>query len=221
MRALDRKLVRDLHRVRVAMGDGVKRTYESEKAPMVKMGKRLVAAADLPPGHQVRREDVAIKSPGGGLQPYELEKLIGRVVTNDATVLLSGDLEVLLSSADLPYGHAGEKGGKFKLTRASTPGNRTALQSNLATASAFLNRENPSASILLAKAVTIHGDSGVPPIKDRQQPSYRHLEEWARTATINPVVSAPAQLPASVAAEAQPLPPPPPTPWQPEQPYLR
>ena len=76
------KLVRDLHRVRVAMGDGVKRTYESEKAPMVKMGKRLVAASDLAPGHQVRREDVAIKSPGGGLQPYELEKLIGRVVVN-------------------------------------------------------------------------------------------------------------------------------------------
>jgi len=74
------KLVRDLHRVRVAMGDGVKRTYESERAPMVKMGKRLVAASDLAPGHIVRREDVAIKSPGGGLQPCELEKLIGRVV---------------------------------------------------------------------------------------------------------------------------------------------
>jgi len=75
------KLVRDLRRVRVAMGDGVKRVYESEKAPMVKMGKRLVAATDLRAGHQLHRDDIAIKSPGGGLQPYELDKLIGRVVT--------------------------------------------------------------------------------------------------------------------------------------------
>jgi N-acetylneuraminate synthase/sialic acid synthase len=52
--------------------------YESEVTPMVKMGKQLVAARDLPAGHAIRREDVAIKSPGGGLQPYEIDKVIGR-----------------------------------------------------------------------------------------------------------------------------------------------
>jgi len=72
------KMVRDLRRVRVAMGDGVKRVYESEVTPMVKMGKQLVAARDLPAGHAIRREDIAIKSPGGGLQPYEIDKVIGR-----------------------------------------------------------------------------------------------------------------------------------------------
>jgi N-acetylneuraminate synthase/sialic acid synthase len=72
------KMVRDLRRVRVAMGDGVKRVYESEITPMVKMGKQLVAARDLPAGHAIRREDIAIKSPGGGLQPYEIDKVIGR-----------------------------------------------------------------------------------------------------------------------------------------------
>jgi N-acetylneuraminate synthase/sialic acid synthase len=72
------KMVRDLRRVRVAMGDGVKRVYESEVTPMVKMGKQLVAARDLPAGHAIRREDLAIKSPGGGLQPYEIDKVIGR-----------------------------------------------------------------------------------------------------------------------------------------------
>jgi N-acetylneuraminate synthase/sialic acid synthase len=71
-------MVRDLRRVRVAMGDGVKRVYESEITPMVKMGKQLVAARDLPAGHAIRREDIAIKSPGGGLQPYEIDKVIGR-----------------------------------------------------------------------------------------------------------------------------------------------
>ena len=72
------KMVRDLRRVRVAMGDGVKRVYDSEVTPMVKMGKQLVAARDLPTGQAIRREDIAIKSPGGGLQPYEIDKVIGR-----------------------------------------------------------------------------------------------------------------------------------------------
>ena len=75
-----RKMVRDLKRARIAMGDGVKRVYDSEGTPMIKMGKQLVAARDLPAGHAIRRDDIAIKSPGGGLQPYEIEKVIGRNV---------------------------------------------------------------------------------------------------------------------------------------------
>ncbi len=78
-----RKMVRDLRRARLALGDGVKRVYDSEVAPMVKMGKKLVAARDLPAGHALRREDIAIKSPGGGLQPYELDKVVGRVLLCD------------------------------------------------------------------------------------------------------------------------------------------
>jgi sialic acid synthase len=74
-----RKLVRDLQRTKVAMGDGIKRVYDSEVNPITKMGKKLVAARDLPAGHMIRREDIAIKSPGDGLQPYEIDKVIGRV----------------------------------------------------------------------------------------------------------------------------------------------
>lgn len=74
-----KKMVRDLRRVKVAMGDGIKRVYETEINPIVKMGKKLVAARDLPAGHAIRREDIAIKSPGDGLPPYEMDKVIGRV----------------------------------------------------------------------------------------------------------------------------------------------
>jgi len=74
-----RKMIRDLRRVRVAMGDGVKKVYESEISPMIKMGKKLVAARDLPSGHAIRPEDIALKSPGDGMPPYELDKVIGRV----------------------------------------------------------------------------------------------------------------------------------------------
>jgi N-acetylneuraminate synthase/sialic acid synthase len=78
-----RKMVRDLERVKVAIGDGVKQTYESEKNPIIKMGKKLVAARDLPAGYSIRREDIALKSPGDGLPPYELDKVIGRVIRQE------------------------------------------------------------------------------------------------------------------------------------------
>ena len=74
-----RKLVRDLQRTNQAMGDGIKRIYDSEVNPITKMGKKLVAARDLPAGHMIRHQDIAIKSPGDGLQPFELDKIIGRV----------------------------------------------------------------------------------------------------------------------------------------------
>ena len=45
---------------------------------MVKMGKKIVAARDLPAGHAIRMEDLAIKCPGDGLPPYEIDKVIGR-----------------------------------------------------------------------------------------------------------------------------------------------
>ncbi len=73
-----RKLVRDLRRARVAMGDGEKNVYASEKAPLLKMGKKLVAARDLPSHHVLTREDVAIKSPGDGLAPYHLDAVLGK-----------------------------------------------------------------------------------------------------------------------------------------------
>ena len=73
-----RKLVRDLKRTRVALGDGSKQMYPSEVEPGKKMAKKLVAARDLPAGHTLRAEDVAAKSPGDGLPPYELERIVGR-----------------------------------------------------------------------------------------------------------------------------------------------
>jgi N-acetylneuraminate synthase/sialic acid synthase len=72
------KLVRDLRRARVALGDGHKHVYETEFAPIEKMAKTIVAARRLPAGHVLEREDLALKSPAnGGLKPYELDRLPG------------------------------------------------------------------------------------------------------------------------------------------------
>ena len=74
-----RKMVRDLDRTFKAMGDGAKKIYDSERAPIVKLGKSLVVAKNLPSGHVLGAEDIVMKSPGGGIPPYELDKVIGRV----------------------------------------------------------------------------------------------------------------------------------------------
>lgn len=79
------RLVRDLKRVRVALGDAEKRRHEVERAPIRKMGKMLVAARELPIGHVVTEEDVAIKSPADGLPPYEFDRLLGLRLTKAMT----------------------------------------------------------------------------------------------------------------------------------------
>lgn len=78
-----RKLVRDLRRVKVAMGDGEKKIYPSEVNPIHKMGKKLVAARDLKAGQVLTLEDIAIKSPSDGIPPYELDNVIGKTLTKD------------------------------------------------------------------------------------------------------------------------------------------
>ena len=72
-----RKMIRDLRRVHSALGDGSKRMYESEAEPAIKMAKKLVAARDLPAGHVLSEDDVAARTPGDGIPPYELERLLG------------------------------------------------------------------------------------------------------------------------------------------------
>jgi N-acetylneuraminate synthase/sialic acid synthase len=80
------KLVRDLKRAHAALGDGSKGHAPCEEGALVKMRKKLVAGRDLPEGHVMTREDVAVKSPGDGLAPYELDKIIGRVTAGKIAV---------------------------------------------------------------------------------------------------------------------------------------
>jgi N-acetylneuraminate synthase/sialic acid synthase len=89
------KLVRDLRRTYVALGDGTKRMYESEADPITKMSKKLVAARSLPAGHVLRREDLALKSPGDGLPPYELDRLVGRTLRHPIAEDTGFTLELL------------------------------------------------------------------------------------------------------------------------------
>lgn len=78
-----KRLVRGLKRVRLALGSAEKMRLDSEVKPLFKMEKKLVAARDLEKGHLLKRDDVAIKSPGDGLPPFELNNVLGKVLLRD------------------------------------------------------------------------------------------------------------------------------------------
>jgi N-acetylneuraminate synthase/sialic acid synthase len=93
-----RRLVRDLHRVPGALGEAEKQRLPSEERPLEKMGKKLVAARDLPTGHVLVDGDLAARSPAdGGLPPYELDRLLGRPLARP----LAFDQEVALDDVEL------------------------------------------------------------------------------------------------------------------------
>ena len=75
-----RRMVRDLQRGRVALGNGIKRCFDSEEKPLYKMAKKVVAARELPAGHRLTLGDLALKSPNDGLPPYALEQFVGQTL---------------------------------------------------------------------------------------------------------------------------------------------
>ena len=77
------KLIRDLRRAKVSLGDGEKKSIEKEAKPLFKMGKKLVAAIDLLKGKVLSESDIAIKSPNDGTPPYEFDNFIGLTLEKD------------------------------------------------------------------------------------------------------------------------------------------
>jgi len=90
-----RKMIRDLTRTKKALGDGTKTTYPSEIEPVEKMAKKLVAKDALPAGHTLRAEDIVLKSPGDGLPPYELDRLVGRTLRDPVSAEQALTFELL------------------------------------------------------------------------------------------------------------------------------
>ena len=68
----------NFNRIPKLLGDGNKRLLESEKKPLEKMGKSIVAKKHLPIGHKLIEADIVLKSPGGGLPPYEIYNILGK-----------------------------------------------------------------------------------------------------------------------------------------------
>lgn len=82
-------LVQGIRTVEAALGDGVKRPMPSEADTARVARKSLVAARPIAAGRRLAAEDVAVRRPGTGISPADLERALGRTATRD---LAAGDV---------------------------------------------------------------------------------------------------------------------------------
>lgn len=77
-----RELVFGIRQVEKALGTGIKRpsAVELRNRPIVR--RSVVATRDLPEGHVLTIEDMAVKRPGTGIAPVDLWNCIGRRLTS-------------------------------------------------------------------------------------------------------------------------------------------
>jgi hypothetical protein len=78
--------------------------------------------------------------------------------------------------------HAGRYTGKFHLDRTYADGlnTRAATLRNLNATLPLIDRAKPAASALLQRAVTAHGGSVLPPLRDRGALAFKQLDEWVK-----------------------------------------
>lgn len=88
------QMITDLKRTVAVLGDGKKTVYEEEKRALKKLGKKLVASHDLPKGHVIREEDMAVKSPGDGEPPCKIDDFVGKSLIEE----LAADQDVVSSN---------------------------------------------------------------------------------------------------------------------------
>jgi N-acetylneuraminate synthase/sialic acid synthase len=80
------KMVRDLGRAALSLGDGVKKIYETELAPIKKMGKMIVAAKNLPSGHKITESDIEFRSPANGIPPGATQQILGKILNSSVNM---------------------------------------------------------------------------------------------------------------------------------------
>ncbi len=80
-----RRLVRDLGRLRIALGSSEKRVFDSEVKPLKKMRKGIVAKKALTSGHTIAEDDFCFKVPAEGIPPYDMDKVVGKKLTSDVS----------------------------------------------------------------------------------------------------------------------------------------
>jgi sialic acid synthase SpsE len=71
-------LVRHVREAEAMLGTGVKQAQPSEVANREAIRRSICAAADLPAGHMLGREDLVWLRPGGGMEPGREAELLGR-----------------------------------------------------------------------------------------------------------------------------------------------
>jgi N-acetylneuraminate synthase len=84
-------LVDAVREFEVMRGDGIKRPAESEKNTRINNRKSVVLTTPVEAGERLTKQHLAVKRPGYGVAPRDLEKVIGRSVVKamDADAVIS------------------------------------------------------------------------------------------------------------------------------------
>lgn len=76
-------MVSAIRHIEQALGDGIKRVSDSEKANISVARKSIVAACPIKKGEQLTEENLTVKRPGIGLSPMLWDKVIGTIAIKD------------------------------------------------------------------------------------------------------------------------------------------
>jgi N,N'-diacetyllegionaminate synthase len=90
-----KQMVAAIRNVESALGDGIKGPAPCEMPNIQVARKSVIATRDLPAGHQLRAEDLAIKRPGNGIAPKFLKLLSGHTLrrgVNEDEIIRWNDL---------------------------------------------------------------------------------------------------------------------------------
>lgn len=75
--------VASIRRLETMLGDGIKRAQSAELANMNGIRRGVVATRPLVAGTRLTREMLTCKRPGGGVEPCDLDKLVGFALNRD------------------------------------------------------------------------------------------------------------------------------------------
>lgn len=78
-------MVQGIRRVEQMLGDGIKRPQPVEANTRDVARRSVVATRDLAAGHRLSADDVALRRPGTGIAPVDLERMVGRTLAQDVS----------------------------------------------------------------------------------------------------------------------------------------
>jgi N-acetylneuraminate synthase/N,N'-diacetyllegionaminate synthase len=73
-----RELVQGIRKVEASLGDGVKIPQPSEANSRLAARRSIVAERDIPPGELITENMLALRRPGTGIHPKEINQVIGK-----------------------------------------------------------------------------------------------------------------------------------------------
>lgn len=76
-------MISAIRNVEEALGSPLKTVSDSERANMEVARKSLVAARNIRKGEELTYENIAVKRPGNGISPWEIDKVVGKKAIRD------------------------------------------------------------------------------------------------------------------------------------------